>query len=243
MIKYGFPSLDKSFGGMNPGDVIVVSGRRGSGNVHFGHQLALNAIETGKKVLLYSGDTTPAGNYQNISKQIAVNADLEHKKWSGLTANESANEAIKRWITGKFWILDYEYSIDEVMSYSKEKCDVLVLDYPFAKRLEDTFTNDYIVEKMKEIKKFAVDNNIVVIIAKNQIPKMNGAYANDAYDVLYEDAADVFISMADPFEDRKMIFNDKQGVEHAVRLEFDIERCVFWEKDRSEAPAYSYKCA
>lgn len=75
----GISKLDRAMGGFTPGEVTVITGRRGDGKSTFINQIILEAVEQGRKCCLYSGELTPWRVRQWLTQQAAGSGYLKQR--------------------------------------------------------------------------------------------------------------------------------------------------------------------
>lgn len=105
----GFASLDYAIGGFFPGDVTVWTAKRGSGKSTLVSQLVLDAIDTGEKVFLFSGELEKDVVVNWLDAQAAGGKNIERviMKGSGkpvFQAKQAVADEINHWIEGKMYL-------------------------------------------------------------------------------------------------------------------------------------------
>jgi replicative DNA helicase len=76
-IPSGFPALDDSMGGMQAGDLIVITGRPGLGKSYILLRMALEAYLQGRRVLFITMEMT---NRQCVSRLLALKTRVQHSR-------------------------------------------------------------------------------------------------------------------------------------------------------------------
>ncbi|HJC22018.1 MAG TPA: AAA family ATPase [Candidatus Butyricicoccus avicola] len=138
----GFPALDALTGGLYFGDLNVWTGRRGEGKSTVLTQIALEAIEQGYNVCVYSGEI-PADRFKyGLYLQAAGSThvcDYDDREAGRVTqyVPKTEMQRIDRWLSGRFWLYDNRISeADEAESvlkvfekaYRRYDCRVFMVD-------------------------------------------------------------------------------------------------------------------
>lgn len=135
-IPSGFVGLDKKIIGFNKGEITLWSGKNASGKSSVLNQIALQSVQKGFKVAIFSGELTPNRMKQWIQLQSAG------RQYTKPTQYENAyfvptmiGEKIDTWLKDKLYIYNNEYGtrIDTLLADIKEfiekkQIDVLVID-------------------------------------------------------------------------------------------------------------------
>lgn len=135
-IKTGITELDKKLGGMNKGEMSIWSGGNGSGKSTLLSQIALETIERGYNVALFSGELTQGRVKEWLTLQAAgrQNTRLSNNGFSYYAPKE-VKERIDKWAADKLWVYnnDYGHKVGDVVADFKahiEKCktDAIIID-------------------------------------------------------------------------------------------------------------------
>lgn len=138
----GIQLLDRSTGGFSGGEVSVWTGKRGEGKSTFLSQLIPEAVATGKKVCVYSGEM-PAVKFKYILyQQIAGRRNIctridEYTGKEIYLVKKEAIELINKWIENRVFITDIKqanaHDEDNIIdlftyAYMTKRCRVFVVD-------------------------------------------------------------------------------------------------------------------
>lgn len=115
-IPTGFPTIDKTIGGMVLGTVILLSGKAGDGKSTFMSQLVCSALEEGRKVFAYSGELMPYHFRRWLDSQLATDKYIVpltnmYGDRYGTLPSEIAQK-IGAWYSGRAFIYDNEAELD-----------------------------------------------------------------------------------------------------------------------------------
>ncbi len=150
-IKTGIPELDKNIIGLMKGELTVMSGTSGSGKSTFINQLALNAIEGGFKVGLYSGEMQPHRVrqwllLQALGRQFTQPTEYEYV----YTSPPKYVKLVDKWIKDKLYVYNNNHGSDvQKMIVCIEKqidesgLDLLILDNLMVLETENLSQNEY----------------------------------------------------------------------------------------------------
>lgn len=112
------PALDNMIGGLAEGGVTVFTGKRGEGKSTLNGQLAMNAIEQGYSVCVYSGELNAYTFKQwaylqaTESKYVGYRTDPRSGKNIACISKEII-ERIDKYVDQKFWLFDNAYIAEE----------------------------------------------------------------------------------------------------------------------------------
>lgn len=135
-IKTGITELDKKLGGMNKGEMSIWSGGNGSGKSTLLSQIALETIERGYNVALFSGELTQGRVKEWLTLQAAgrQNTRLSNNGFSYYAPKE-VKERIDKWAADKLWVYnnDYGHKVGDVVAdfkahIEKYKTDAIIID-------------------------------------------------------------------------------------------------------------------
>lgn len=132
-----FHELDKRIIGLNKGEVSLVSGSSGGGKSTFVNQIALNAINSGFKASIWSGELTSSRMKHWLHLQCAGRQYTTKSTFSenSFYVKSSIGERIDSWLKDKLYIYnnDYGNKFNQLMADIEEHVvndgiDLLVLD-------------------------------------------------------------------------------------------------------------------
>lgn len=136
VVPSGISLLDKRIIGFNKGELSVWSGSNGSGKSSLLSQMAIESIDSGFKVALYSGELRADRvlnwiHLQCAGKKYAIGTKYENY----YTVSNEIRTKINQWLDGKLYIYNNEHSskVEEVVQAIKEciekhRIDVLIID-------------------------------------------------------------------------------------------------------------------
>ena len=135
-IKSGIKVIDQKMRGLKKGFVTCISGLRGCGKSSIISQVALNVVNDGFRVALFSGELTPQNVQKWITLQAAGKVNVHATKYENYyTYDAETLEAISKWLNGKLYIYNNEYGNKyEFIEANLEKCivdnkiDLIILD-------------------------------------------------------------------------------------------------------------------
>lgn len=116
-----FPALDMSIGGFYSGQLVTLTGKRGTGKSTFASMLAISALWQGWKVLMYSGELVDYEVKRWIDFQIAGEKEVKIKAYTsnaGYYLDETIEKQISNWYRHKLYILD------NAAMAENENCDI-----------------------------------------------------------------------------------------------------------------------
>ena len=135
-IKTGIDELDKKLIGMNKGELSIWSGGNGSGKSTMLSQIALETVERGFKVALFSGELT--GNRAKSWLHLqAAGRDYTRLSENGVSYYVPRKEAqmIDEWTADKLWIYNNDYGADVFnvlnefrLHMEQHPTDVIIID-------------------------------------------------------------------------------------------------------------------
>ena len=111
VIKTGFTELDREIVGLYLGELSIVTGINASGKSSWLNHLALNAIQGGNKVAIWSGELESKRLKPWISQAAAGprNVTKAHDKDNFYYVDDKTDRKITRWISDKLFIYNNDY--------------------------------------------------------------------------------------------------------------------------------------
>ena len=153
----GIPTLDHVLGGFQYGDLTVWTGRRGEGKSTMMNQIALEALDRGEKVCLYSGELSAQRAQYWLDLQAAgpehikATRDRETGK-EILYVVQPQKSYIHDWYKGRMFVYDNtmagageEDSILKAFhaAVSRKNCSVFIVDNLMTARFNDQSDKDF----------------------------------------------------------------------------------------------------
>lgn len=136
VIKSGIALLDKRIIGFNPSELTILSGSNGSGKSSILSQLAIEGIDQGFKVAMFSGELQADRVLNWVSLQCAGKKHTQATKYENFyTVPEHTREKINKWLEDKLYIYnnDLGTKVENVLSairecIEKNKINMVILD-------------------------------------------------------------------------------------------------------------------
>lgn len=173
-IKSGIKELDNRIIGFNKGEVTMWSGLNSSGKSSILGQVALEAINTGFNVAVWSGELTPNRFKNWIVQQAAGRNNVLPSKFDNVYyVNKSTTSIIDNWLYNKLLLYNNEYgsTVDTLLDDFEKaiidnKIDVIILDNLMCLDLgSDKYNkNDVQTEFIKTLSNFAKKKNVHIHI-------------------------------------------------------------------------------
>ena len=116
-----FPVLNATLGGFYAGQLITLTGKRGTGKSTFASMLAISALWQGWKVLMYSGELADYEVKRWLDLQIAGEKAVKTKAYVSSACyylDEATEKQISSWYRHKLYILD------NAAMAENENCDI-----------------------------------------------------------------------------------------------------------------------
>lgn len=121
----GIQQLDRLLGGFYYGQVIVLTGKNGNGKSTVMSQIIVQALDSGVKTMIYSGELTDYHFKRWLDLQAAgddyVTEKVNRFGDKSYTLSPDVLKSISDWYRGKAWIYD-----NTVLSDSENECDELL---------------------------------------------------------------------------------------------------------------------
>lgn len=136
VIRSGIIQLDKRIIGFNPCELSIWSGSNGSGKSSILSQIAIECIEQGFKVAMFSGELRADRVLNWLQLQCAGKKYTQATKYENFyTVPEQVKEKINNWLEGKLYIYnnDFGTKVENVLSAVKNcieenKINKVILD-------------------------------------------------------------------------------------------------------------------
>lgn len=136
VIKSGITLLDKRIIGFNPSELSIWSGSNGSGKSSILSQLAIEGIEQGFKVTIFSGELMADRVLNWLQLQCAGKKNTQATQYENFyTVAEQTKEKINKWLEDKLYIYnnDLGTKVENVLSaikdcIEKNKINMVILD-------------------------------------------------------------------------------------------------------------------
>lgn len=184
-IPTGYKELDKKIIGLLLGDVTVLSGGSGAGKSSWIDCVALNAIQRGYKVGIWSGELQDF-RFQSWINQIAAGKNYVCKR-EGFEnyyyAPKNISNQISNWLEGKLFLYNNNYGskwqqlFDDVKELvDKEGVQLIVLDNLMALQI-DNYEGDKYTQQTKfinDLKEYAKAKNVHVLLVCH--PRKEGIF-------------------------------------------------------------------
>lgn len=184
-IPTGYKELDKKIIGLLLGDVTVLSGGSGAGKSSWIDCVALNAIQRGYKVGIWSGELQDF-RFQSWINQIAAGKNYVCKR-EGFEnyyyAPKNISNQISNWLEGKLFLYNNNYGskwqqlfADVRELVDKEGVQLIVLDNLMALQI-DNYEGDKYTQQTKfinDLKEYAKAKNVHVLLVCH--PRKEGIF-------------------------------------------------------------------
>ena len=174
-IPFGIEALDKKIMGGTLGDVTILSGLSGAGKTTLLNHFALNAVQRGFPVGVWSGELQDFRFQSWLDQMAAGKAFVKQKPgFDNLYyAPKNVSEKINEWLDGKLFLYNNEYGSDwsQLFSDIKEAVEkfslkMVMIDNLMALNLDsyDGEKNDRQSRFINDLKTYAKKANIHVIL-------------------------------------------------------------------------------
>lgn len=265
----GFNLLDRMIGGLIPGMLTVMTGKRAEGKSTFVGQMALNLVNDDIPVCFYSGELNASTFQSWIVTQAAGKNFLEQytDKFGEIryTADQWAEQRIKAWL-GKKLIL-YDGSVSGVnaerntimdrfsLAHKRYGCKVFVVDNLMTARVEIDHDRDFYRAQsnfVRDLLEFAVKNDVhVVLIAHPRKNDMGDKNDNISGSADITNLAHNVMRVAKTTEQEKKEYdcesiievtkNRQWGDSGAIRMNFDKPTRRFIALDGTQTTTYGWE--
>lgn len=225
-IPTGFNLLDKKIMGLMLGDVTVLSGLSGTGKTSWIDCLALNVVQMGYKVAIWSGELQDF-RFQGWIDQIAAGKNYVCKK-DGYDnfyyAPKHICDKVNRWLDGKLFLYNNNYNNRWMQLFSdvkelveKENVQLIVLDNLMSLQIDDYDGDKYSKQTafINDLKEYAKSKNVHIILVAH--PRKEGGFLRKES---ISGTADL-TNLA-----------DNVIILHRVNKDFETRAGGFWGKDK-----------
>lgn len=173
-IKTGIRELDMEMAGLNKGDVTCLSGVNSSGKSTILSQIALETINQGYKVALFSGELKASRAFSWIKLLAAGKLYVEPTDIPKFfRVNDGANKYIKQWLNDKLYLYNNHKgkSVDKILDrvmdcVKKNKVDMIILDNLMAMDLSLISGDKYEKQSafIQRIKELAEEYDVHIVL-------------------------------------------------------------------------------
>jgi len=195
-VPTGIKELDKATGGNILGDLTVWTGKRGEGKSTILGQVMLEAVESGNKVCVYSGELNANRFKYWLDLQCAGKENIKHyydkeKERDVYFLEKDTQKHIENWYRNKFFLYDNsvsgnseEQSILKIFEYAVRRYDVntFLVDNLMTARTNGSKESDFYlrqVEFVNDLINFAKQYNVHVHLVAHP-KKVAGELDNDS---------------------------------------------------------------
>ena len=173
-IKTGIHLLDRKIAGLNKGEVSVMSGLNGSGKTSILSQIALETVNQGYKVALYSGEMKDHRVFNWLRLQAAGRLFTKETDIEGFyIVEQESRTLIDKWLNSDMYLYnnnkghDITHILEATEQVIKEKkVDLIILDNLMAMDLSLISGDKYEKQSdfIKRLMKFAPQNDVHIIL-------------------------------------------------------------------------------
>lgn len=150
-VKTGIADIDKRMRGLKTGYTSVISGLRASGKSSIISEICLDCVESGNKVVAYSGELAPKNFMRWMNLQAAGKAHAEPTQFEGYyNVSRQNQEKIAEWLSNNFSLYNNEYGNDFLAIkdqlervFESNKPDLVILDNLMAFDIKSLSDNKY----------------------------------------------------------------------------------------------------
>ena len=165
-VKTGIKDIDKLLhGGLSVGGVTLITGKTGKGKSTFASQIIINAVESGFKSFVYSGELSSYSFQRTIDYQIAGSMHIQEYSadtYGGIEydISESNRNRIHDWYSDKIYIYDNAYIDDEERNLISTIEDV-IMQYGVNVILLDNLMTAMSLQHVRGVDKFDKQSEFV----------------------------------------------------------------------------------
>ena len=172
-LKTGFSELDKKIIGLNKGEVSCVSGLNGSGKSSILSQIALEVVQAGHKVALFSGELSEDRVLDWLQLQAAGRDHAIPTQYDNyFYVRDEIKDRINEWLFQKLFVYNNACGndVEEIVSaidycIGEKDIDIVILDNLMSINLGNAFDkNEKQSVFIKEIKKFAATKDVHIVL-------------------------------------------------------------------------------
>lgn len=179
-LSTGFNPLDRTLGGLEVGELTIITGRTGQGKSTFAGQVALGVINDGGCVCFYSGELTDNRFRNWITNQAAgpqfVEPYMDRYGAERFSVDQWAEQRIMAWLGRRLILYDNKIvkqsernSILERFALAKQHygCDMFFVDNLMTARIPIDRENDFYQAQsnfVRDLAAFAIVNQAHVIL-------------------------------------------------------------------------------
>ena len=173
-IRTGLRMLDRKIAGLNKGEVSVMSGLNGSGKTSLLSQVALETVNQGYKVAMYSGEMKDHRVFNWLRLQAAGRQHTIETEIDGYyTVEPEAHTLIDKWLNTHLYLYNNNkgHEINHVLEATEavikdKKADLVILDNLMAMDLSLISGDKYEKQSdfIKRLMKFAPQNDVHIIL-------------------------------------------------------------------------------
>ena len=172
-IKTGIHVIDRKMRGLKKGFVTCLSGLRACGKSSIISQVAIETVQQGYKVAMFSGELTAKNTLNWLLLQSAGrNYVLSTQYENYYKVRDSVSEKISKWLDEKIYIYnnDYGNNFDEVIAHLnhcvvEHKVDLVILDNLMSININMLDRDKYQQQSLfvEQLENFAKNSNIHII--------------------------------------------------------------------------------
>lgn len=246
-VTFGFPFLDDMTGGAQAGDLIILTGRPGSGKSYLLIKMALEAVISGRTVLFVTNEMTAA---QIVSRALSLLSGVTHNLLKRGRLSQFALHVLED--TARFLRDNQRFKLfegmlvgsvqDIVLRIREVRPDVVYVDGAYLlsfKGLRGGSTWEQVKEVATELKKTAMGLRIPVFATYQQSRKAEGKKGASIATVAYSDAVPQLSSIALDLSEEELdedfafslvtekimtIFKGREGEYGSFKVSFNMRR-------------------
>ena len=173
-IRTGVRDLDRKIIGLNKGEISCLSGVNSSGKSSFLSQVALESVQNGYRVAIFSGELDESRVLNWLQLQAAGKQHTSSTRYEDFyTVPDDIKGHIDKWLDDKLYVYNNRKGseiiqvLDRVAECIKQnKVDLIILDNLMAMDLSNISGDKYDKQSsfIKSVKAFARDNDVHVVL-------------------------------------------------------------------------------